>query len=325
MLDSLPSIRIRAILPIAPYLAKRGVSTIEFCERLGISPNIFQNADGWLPRAQCFQMAKELESVAADPFAGAQIGFSTDLQELGIWGESVLAAKDVADACMIAAANVQMIHRGSDIGFLVDGRTARIVFRFVDRYEFDPRHFIFGSLAVLRKVPLLIGEPSGIRVRLSAPMTRGADALEQCLGPNIEMGSDYDIIEFDRELLTMPLKGQGEKPSKVAKALRSTVAAARLLSARLSDLDKLGLEAVAGKMGVSVRTLQRRLKYCGVDFEELLDETRRSEAIRLICEGDHSMTDITYRVGYSDPAHFTRAFRRWTGMAPSRFQRGPIE
>lgn len=95
---------------------------------------------------------------------------------------------------------------------------------------------------------------------------------------------------------------------------------ARLLSDRLSDDHELSLKAMAGRVGVSARTLQRRLKYCGVEFEELLDETRRSEAIRLIREGGHSMTEIAYRVGYSDPAHFTRAFRRWTGMAPSRFQ-----
>ncbi len=54
---------------------------------------------------------------------------------------------------------------------------------------------------------------------------------------------------------------------------------------------------------ISARTLQRRLKCCGVEFEEMLDETRRSEAIRLIREGRHSMTEIAYRVGYSDPAH----------------------
>jgi hypothetical protein len=42
---------------MAPYLAKHDVSAIEFCARLGISPNVFRNADGWLPRAQCFHMA----------------------------------------------------------------------------------------------------------------------------------------------------------------------------------------------------------------------------------------------------------------------------
>lgn len=305
---------------MAPYLAKHDVSAIEFCARLGMSPNVFQNADGWLPRAQCFHMANEVAALLGDPFAGAHVGRLTELRDLGPWGQSVLEADNVAEACVLAAANVASIHRGSDIRFLVEGETARIVFRFADHCEFDPRHFIFGSLAVLRKVPLLAGEPSAIKVRLTASRTRGSEALEECLGPNIETGCDHDVIEFDRELLDLPLKSQRNRPSKVTEALASTEAAAKLLSERLSDGHELGLEAVARSIGMSARTLQRRLKFCGVDFEELLDETRRSEAIRLICEGVHSMTDIAFKVGYSDSAHFTRAFKRWTGVAPSRFQ-----
>ncbi|NRP71581.1 HTH-type transcriptional regulator VirS [Ensifer psoraleae] len=307
---------------MAPYLAKHDISAIEFCARLGISPNVFQNADGWLPRAQCFHMANEVAALLGDPFAGAHVGRLTELRDLGPWGRSVLAAENVADACGLAAANVSSIHHGSDVRFLVEGGTARIIFRFADRFEFDPRHFIFGSLAVLRKVPLLAGEPSAIRVRLTASRTRGSEALEECLGSNIETGCDYDVIEFDRELLDLPLKTPGNRPSKVTEALAAAIEAAKILSERLSDGHELGLEAVARSLGMSARTLQRRLKFCGVDFEELLDETRRSEAIRLICEGVHSMTDIAFKVGYSDSAHFTRAFKRWTGVAPSRFQMG---
>jgi AraC-like DNA-binding protein len=71
---------------------------------------------------------------------------------------------------------------------------------------------------------------------------------------------------------------------------------------------------------MSARTLQRRLKRNGVDFDALHDETRRSEALRLIELRKYSATEIAYMVGYSDPAHFTRAFKRWTGQAPSRFR-----
>jgi AraC-like DNA-binding protein len=319
MLDFVPSIKIRSFLQIAPYLAQRGISSIDFFERLGISPNVFQNADGWLPRAQCFYVANEMASVAGDPFAGAHVGQAIGLAELGGWGRSVLAASDVAHACALAAANVPMLHRGSDVRFTVEGRTGRILFRFNERCEFDPRQFIFGSLAVLRKVPLLAGEPSAIRVCLSAAATRGSEELEACLGPNIEMGCDDDMVEFDRELLDLPLtKGKGML-SKAAEGLRTTVAAARLVSRTRAGSGKLTADAVARRLGLSTRTLQRRLKCCGVVFEDLLDETRRSEAIRLLLKGEHSMTEIAYRLGYSDPAHFTRAFKRWKGVAPSRF------
>jgi AraC-like DNA-binding protein len=259
-------------------------------------------------------------ALLGDPFAGAHVGRLTELHDLGPWGQSLLAAESVAEACVLAVANVSSIHQGSDIRFVVEGGTARIIFRFVDRFEFDPRQFILGSLAVLRKVPLLAGEPAAIRVRLTASRTHGSTALEECFGPKIETGCDYDAIEFDRDLLDLSLKTPGNRPSNVTESLASTIEAAKMLSERLSDGHKLGLQTIAKSLGMSVRTLQRRLKFCGVDFEELLDDTRRNEAIRLICEGVHSMTDIALRLGYSDSAHFTRAFKRWTGVAPSRFR-----
>jgi AraC-like DNA-binding protein len=319
MLNSAPSIKVRSFLQVAPYLARRGVSPIEFFQRLGISPYVFQDPDAWLPRVLCFRVANEMVEATQDRFGGAHVGNMTELRSLGMWGKSILKSADVAHACEVAAANASMLHQGSSVRFIAEGRTARIIYRFTGRYEMDPRQFIYGSLAVLRKVPLMAGEPSAIRVHLATPGARGDDALEECLGPNIEMGAAHDMIEFDRALLYMPLRNQVDEASKVTEALRSTVDAAGLLIERLSHHRQLNLKAIAKGMGMSARTLQRRLKYCGVDFEDLLDETRRGEALRLISEGEHKMTEIAYRVGYSDPAHFTRAFKRWTGMAPSRF------
>lgn len=323
MLNTSPSIKIRSFLQVAPYLAKRGVSSLEFFQRVGISPNIFQDPELYLPRALCFHVANEMVAATQDPFGGAHVGHMTELRSLGAWGKLVLQSADVAHACDAAAANVSMLHQGSSVRFITEGRTARIVYRFTGPYDLDPRQFIYGSLAVLRKVPLMAGEPSAIRVHLTASKAPGDDALEECLGPNIELGREHDMIEFDRALLDMPLRVQADEASKVTEALRSTIDAAGLLVTGLTDHRQLKLNAIARRMGMSARTLQRRLKFCGVDFEDLVDETRRSEALRLISEGEHTMTEVAYRTGYSDPAHFTRAFRRWAGAPPSRFRVAP--
>jgi AraC-like DNA-binding protein len=55
-------------------------------------------------------------------------------------------------------------------------------------------------------------------------------------------------------------------------------------------------------------------------FEELVDEHRRTRAIGLLARADHSILEIAYSLGYSDPAHFTRAFKRWTGIGPKSYR-----
>ena len=79
--------------------------------------------------------------------------------------------------------------------------------------------------------------------------------------------------------------------------------------------------SAAQAASMNLRTMQRHLAACGVTFKGLLNEYRQFTAIEFLQNGDKSITDIAFTLGYSDSAHFTRAFRRWTGMNPRKFQR----
>jgi AraC-like DNA-binding protein len=79
-------------------------------------------------------------------------------------------------------------------------------------------------------------------------------------------------------------------------------------------------ETLAHRLNLSLRTLQRRLAKAGTSYSELLDEARRELALRYIGEDRMSIKETTYLLGFSEPANFTRAFRRWTGMSPSSFR-----
>ena len=83
----------------------------------------------------------------------------------------------------------------------------------------------------------------------------------------------------------------------------------------------LGIDAVARELGYSRQTLYRRLKAEGVTFEEVLDGLRRRVALRLLCDEGLSVKEVAWRLGFSDPAAFSRAFKRWTGAAPRAARR----
>ena len=84
---------------------------------------------------------------------------------------------------------------------------------------------------------------------------------------------------------------------------------------------RIGVESVARALGYSRQTLYRRLKAEGVTFEEVLDGLRRRLALRFIREDGLSVKDAAYRLGFSDPAAFSRAFKRWTGASPNHSKR----
>jgi AraC-like DNA-binding protein len=77
-----------------------------------------------------------------------------------------------------------------------------------------------------------------------------------------------------------------------------------------------GMEGVARQMGLSRQTLFRRLKDEGMTYEKVLDDLRRRLAVDYLANGRVSTADAAYLTGFSEPAAFSRAFKRWTGSTP---------
>jgi AraC-like DNA-binding protein len=78
---------------------------------------------------------------------------------------------------------------------------------------------------------------------------------------------------------------------------------------------------VARAVGLSARTLHRRLAEAGTSFEKLLDETRRELAAEYVRRTDYSVGEVAYLLGFAETSSFNRAFRRWNGQSPSEFRR----
>jgi AraC-like DNA-binding protein len=84
----------------------------------------------------------------------------------------------------------------------------------------------------------------------------------------------------------------------------------------------LSNEGAARAIHVSTRTFRRRLEAEGVTFSALADDERRRRALLLLRSNDLSLQEIGDRLGYSDVANFSRAFRRWTGRTPRAYRTG---
>lgn len=81
------------------------------------------------------------------------------------------------------------------------------------------------------------------------------------------------------------------------------------------------MELMAEKFAVTARTLRRRLRAEGTDYQTLVEETRQALAEELLKTTDFTITDIAERLGYSESTNFVRAFKRWHGVAPLRYGR----
>lgn len=89
-----------------------------------------------------------------------------------------------------------------------------------------------------------------------------------------------------------------------------------------SYLDQGGpaIVEVAEMVGLSVRSLQRKLSLAGLTYSGLLEQVRFNNAIKLLSDTEDKIIDVAFSSGYADPAHFTRAFRRISGLTPREFR-----
>jgi AraC-like DNA-binding protein len=79
-------------------------------------------------------------------------------------------------------------------------------------------------------------------------------------------------------------------------------------------------ERMATAMCMSRRTLQRKLNESGLTYKALLEKTRHDLALRYLDDPSKTVTDITFLLGFSEQSAFTRAFKRWSGKAPSAYR-----
>ncbi len=95
----------------------------------------------------------------------------------------------------------------------------------------------------------------------------------------------------------------------------------RRLVARMLPEGHPSLSRAARALGMSPRTLQRRLAEAGLCYSALLNEARFERACRLLEIPGERLCDIAAALGYADAGSFTRAFERWAGMSPLRYRK----
>ncbi|HEX4340684.1 MAG TPA: AraC family transcriptional regulator [Polyangiaceae bacterium] len=166
---------------------------------------------------------------------------------------------------------------------------------------------------------------------LAFPEPSYAADLARKVPGKLRFGQPSHRIVFERKVLDLPptmadpdalrvAREQCEKELDRLGYQQSLLTRVRaVLGARERALPTL--EQVAVELGTSARTLKRKLADEGTAYSILVDEVQAARAVSLM-RSELSVDEIADRLGYSDAANFTRAFRRWTGKTPRAFRKG---
>lgn len=163
-----------------------------------------------------------------------------------------------------------------------------------------------------------VPHPPAYQTWFEAPVRFGA-SLTQLAFPR--QARDVPLVTADPSLLAILSRLADDLAAKVPVDPPLTAQVRRVLGAALRS-NEGHIEGVAQKLGITPRSLQRRLKDEGSSFQTMREEVRRDLAQRYL-DDDLAITEISFLLGFSEPSAFFRAFKRWTGLTPieSRAQR----
>lgn len=149
---------------------------------------------------------------------------------------------------------------------------------------------------------IFFGEVAGIALH-------GADASLPIVSADTAV---YRAIEQELKARLTSLSGAVGMADRVRREIRNMLPSGRVSA-----------EAVAGRLRVSTRSLQRKLKDEGASFQAILDETRAALALIYLRDRKLSTEETSFLLAYRDPNSFYRAFSDWTGMTPAEARAAP--
>jgi AraC-like DNA-binding protein len=299
----------------------------------GALADAVERAGGSIARVFARDQVHLLEYAAhevGDAALSARLASEAGIPGLGIYGNRLLSAPNLATALGRASLLVgALLQSATRIHLDVDGSWARWTYRISDQTEVGRQKHDILALSYMLDLLRRFAGPRWTppRVEVAGPPIMGRLAVEEVLSCDLSRGEVSAII-FPAELLELPNlhPGPPDEPSvidsdtplpdsqDIVKCVEHLV---RL--ALLEGRPRVGW--VARKMDLSGRSLQRYLNGQNTTFESVLDRVLTRYSMYLLERGNTPITELALQLGYADPSHFVRAFRRWTGQTPGEFRR----
>jgi AraC-like DNA-binding protein len=170
------------------------------------------------------------------------------------------------------------------------------------------------------------------RIELTRPRTPTHEAaLRKHFGCHVKFGASSDLLVFDEAALALPLVTHNaqllalivpglESALEETGSVRTLADDVRAALSQTISGERPAVEKVAKSLGMSPRTLQRRLGELGTTYQKLLDEVRHRSARRLLANTDLGAAEVAFLLGFEELNSFTRAFHAWEGTTPLRWR-----
>ena len=311
------------------FAVAKGADRGALLDASGVAVADLADQDNRIPFANYAALMRAAKALTRDPALALHFGETVDMSEMSIVGLLGMSCETVAEGLAQMNRYGQLIvdlgvaerfrHVLADgLFFVIDARPEPDAFPELTESSFAR---IASGLRMFAERPLL----KAVHFTYPAPAYRAA--YDEVFRVPVIFGSDQNALAIEGSIVTRRVATQpryvfgilSERAEALLKKLESSKTVRGRVEALLMPIlhtGASGIDAIAEKMGVSRWTLSRKLKAEGATFEQVLDALRHRLALDYLAGKKVSVNEAAYLVGFSEPAAFSRAFKRWTGKSP---------
>ena len=329
-----PTISSSVLLSLYNELAEHRDAMNRGLSHFGIGMAELQDFHGHISLRDFVALFEWLANALNDRWLGLRLALRSGPDALGAVGYLFMSSGTVENAVTSLSRYLDAIQSSSRISISYLGDLVQVRYGIIDDTIAPRRQDSEYSIALTWRYMRLLSKGQCRAVQVSfehgqnaadaeyprrafgAPVLFGAEANELTL-TNADFhrwheGLDPHLFPILEDHINLTLSRR-ESPSTFAEVVTQRLSEHVLASGARAKL-------VAEMLGIATVTLHRRLASEGIRFKELVDAQARSVATRLLRYGNLPIATIASRVGFSDPAAFTRAFRRWYDMTPRDYR-----
>lgn len=297
----------------------------------GLPPGFFDQERIHATTAELFALWRAVAEVGQDPAIGLKLGSEPRLELFQPTAIAALCSRTFRDA-VERMGRYKQLTCPEEIRIHREGNGTAVEFVFVAADENEPDVLVDNCLSWI----LSIGKrgSEGRIVPLGLELTRPAahrELLERHYGCRVRFKADRNALVFRTTDLDLPFITHNAELQQAVGAQLETELEARKAGSDVGTQVKHALKRsmagkrpalqhVAGELGLSARTLQRKLADAGITFQHVVEETRRELAHHYLKQGTVELTETAYLLGYEDANSFFRAFNGWEGVTPGEWR-----
>ncbi|MEH2562396.1 AraC-like DNA-binding protein [Bradyrhizobium sp. AZCC 2289] len=320
---------------LAAELASEGISVKDLFARTGVNVAQLEDAHARISHRQRLAIYRNAKRLAKRSDIGLLAGARQRISDYGIYGYAMVSSPTFGDALMFSLQHVTMAGPAvKQISFRVDGRTAILRSHGLDTLgDLLPfaAEFWRSSMTSLFSRVLETPFPSTRMIFPFPPPVHWRN-YERMFNCPVDFDAETMEWHFNADVLGRPCPNANPITAKICQQVCDVVLTEQpgdsdlVRKIRSACLNSPGRFPAAGeiaeKLGLSLRTLHRRLAEEGLSYQTIVDRMRQSVATELLENTHMGIDQVAERVGFADATSFRKAFKKWTGNAPSDFRLG---